>query len=390
MEQKGQLTVAEYFAGIGLMRLGLDLAGWSTIFANDIDEKKREMYVHHFGESPEFNLGDIHELSVKAVPRTVLATASFPCNDLSLAGARKGLAGQHSSAFWGFIRILEEMGSRRPPMVLLENVAGFLTSNEGGDLREALLALNRLGYVVDAFIIDAVRFVPQSRQRLFIVGIRNAPSRVEETPSLFQSDLRPAALADFILWHPEIRWNLRKLPALPRSEARLEDIVEELSPNSAAWWSKERCDYLLNQMSPKHRFLADSMIRRKKASYATVFRRVRATGSMAELRTDGIAGCLRTPRGGSGRQILFIAGKGTFRVRLLTARECSRLMGAGEYKLNVPLNQALFGFGDAVCVPVIRWIADNYLTPVALELHVDSKKDQAKRKSVRYSKTPAA
>lgn len=386
MEEAGQLTVAEYFAGIGLMRLGLDQAGWSTVFANDIDRKKQEMYAHHFGESPEFVLGDVHELNAKAVPRTLLATASFPCNDLSLAGARKGLAGQHSSAFWGFIRILEEMGARRPPMILLENVAGFLTSNEGADLREALLALNRLGYSVDAFIIDAVRFVPQSRQRLFIVGNRHSTSRVEETPSLFQSDLRPAALADFILWHPEIRWNLRALPALPRSEARLEDIVEELSPNSAAWWSEERCNYLLNQMSPKHRLLADSMISGKKISYATVFRRVRATGSMAELRTDGIAGCLRTPRGGSGRQILFVAGKGAFRVRLLTARECSRLMGAGEFKLNVPLNQALFGFGDAVCVPVIRWIADNYLTPLALELHVDSQKEKPKQKSVRYSK----
>lgn len=150
MEERAQLTVAEYFAGIGLMRLGLDQAGWSTVFANDIDPKKLEMYAHHFGQSPEFILGDVHELSAKTVPRTLLATASFPCNDLSLAGARRGLSGQHSSAFWGFIRILEEMGARRPPMILLENVAGFLTSNEGTNLREALLALNRLGYNVDA------------------------------------------------------------------------------------------------------------------------------------------------------------------------------------------------------------------------------------------------
>lgn len=386
MEERAEFTVAEYFAGIGLMRLGLDQAGWSTVFANDIDRKKLEMYAHHFGESPDFILGDIHDLNAKSVPKTLLATASFPCNDLSLAGARKGLAGQHSSAFWGFIRILEEMGVRRPPMVLLENVAGFLTSNEGSDLCEALMALNRLGYSVDAFIIDAVRFVPQSRQRLFIVGNRHVASRMEETPSLLQSELRPAALADFILWHPEINWNLRTLPALPRSEARLDDIVEELSPNSAAWWSEERCNYLLNQMSPKHRLIADAMISGREITYATVFRRVRATGSMAELRTDGIAGCLRTPRGGSGRQILFVAGKGTFQVRLLTARECSRLMGAGEFKLNVPLNQALFGFGDAVCVPAVRWIADNYLTPAALEFHVDPKKATAKQKTVRYSK----
>jgi DNA (cytosine-5)-methyltransferase 1 len=85
---------------------------------------------------------------------------------------------------------------------------------------------------------------------------------------------------------------------------------------------------------------------------------------MAELRTDGIAGCLRTPRGGSGRQILFKAGFGKRHVRLLSARECARLQGVPEnFEINVGLNQALFGFGDAVCVPVVRWLSRNYLQP---------------------------
>ena len=388
MSKMPALTVAEYFAGIGLMRLGLDQSGWHTVFANDIDEKKHEMYCHHFGPSPEFVVGDIHALNQASVPSTILATASFPCNDLSLAGARKGLAGEHSSAFWGFIRILKEMGARRPPLVLLENVTGFLTSHDGADFHEALLALNDLGYVVDAFVIDASRFVPHSRQRLFVVGQRDATPRVAETPSLLQSELRPAALADFILWHPDVQWNLRSLPSLPRHETRLADIIEDLSPNSAAWWSRERCDYLLNQMSPKHRGQADAMIRASQRSYATVFRRVRATGSMAELRTDGIAGCLRTPRGGSGRQILFVAGMRRFAVRLLTARECARLMGADDFLLNVPLNQALFGFGDAVCVPVIRWIAENYLTPLAIALHAQAQETKTERRPVRYGAPP--
>ena len=387
MQTMPPLTVAEYFAGIGLMRLGLDQDGWRTVFANDIDEKKHEMYCHHFGPSPEFVVGDIHALDHAIVPSTILATASFPCNDLSLAGARKGLAGEHSSAFWGFIRILTEMGARRPPLVLLENVTGFLTSHDGSDFREALLALNGLGYSVDTFIINAARFVPQSRQRLFVVGQCNTTSRVNETPSLLQSELRPAALADFILWHPEVEWNLRPLPPLPKHETQLADINEDLSPNSAVWWSRERCEYLLNQMSPKHRAQADVMIRASGRSYSTVFRRVRATGSMAELRSDGVAGCLRTPRGGSGRQILFVAGKGRFAVRLLTARECARLMGADDFRLNAPLNQALFGFGDAVCVPVIRWIAENYLTPLATELYAKTQESKIQRQTVRYGTT---
>jgi DNA (cytosine-5)-methyltransferase 1 len=277
------------------------------------------------------------------------------------------------------------MGKQRPPLVLLENVAGFLTSHGGDDFRDALLELNGLGYTVDAFIIDAARFVPQSRQRLFVVGQLKKPTSVlNDTPSLLQSDLRPAALADFILWHPEIKWNLRDLPALPRQQNTIADIVEELSPNSSAWWSRERCDYLLNQMSPKHRKIADEMIASPKCSYATVFRRVRASGSMAELRTDGIAGCLRTPRGGSGRQILFVAGGGRFNVRLLTARECARLMGADDFRIEVPLNQALFGFGDAVCVPAIKWIADHYLTPLANELNAQPKETKLEQRSVKY------
>ena len=85
---------------------------------------------------------------------------------------------------------------------------------------------------------------------------------------------------------------------------------------------------------------------------------------MAELRTDGVAGCLRTPRGGSGRQILFKAGRGRFQVRLLSARECARLQGVPDsYIISVRLNDALFGFGDAVCVPTTEWIVAHCLSP---------------------------
>ena len=369
MSQNFTKTFAEFFAGIGLMRIGLELSGWQIRFANDIDADKWQMYRDHFGETGEFVRGDIHDLSADEVPTVGLATASFPCNDLSLAGARQGLAGSQSSAFWGFIDVLTKMKRRAPRVVLLENVTGFLTSHDGNDFRDALVALNKLGYLVDAFIIDAVRFVPQSRQRLFVVGIKaKEDAELNDTPRFYESEVRPPALADFILWNLDLNWRIRRLPPLPNRTLSLQDILEKLSPNSAMWWSRQRCEYLLNQMSEKHRAQADAMIMKKGLSYGTVFRRVRAGKSMAELRTDGVAGCLRTPRGGSGRQILFVAGNGSFCVRLLTATECARLMGAGEFTINVALNQALFGFGDAVCVPVIQWIGENYLNPVWDEL----------------------
>lgn len=364
-------TFAEFFAGIGLMRLGLEREGWTIGLANDIDQEKFEMYRAHFQDaSPHFLIGDIHEIRGADVPQVTLATASFPCNDLSLAGARRGLSGSQSSAFWGFVRILEEMGQRKPPLVLVENVPGFLTSHGGKDFCVALTALNRLGYAVDTFLIDAARFVPQSRQRLFVVGIHEAPNTANAwgTRNFYESELRPKALAEFVFGHPEINWRIQQLPPLPQTKVVLDEILEKIPENDPIWWSKERAEYLLNQMSAKHRATAEAMIQKKRWSYGTVFRRVRHGKSMAELRIDGLAGCLRTPRGGSGRQILFKAGYGRYCARLITPRECARLMGADDFIINASLNQALFGFGDAVCVPVIEWIARYYLNPVVAEI----------------------
>ncbi|MBW6486052.1 MAG: DNA cytosine methyltransferase [Syntrophobacterales bacterium] len=139
-------TVAEFFAGIGLMRMGLERKGWTIEYANDISADKYNMYSEHFhDDNSHFVLADIHNLKAEDIPSVALATASFPCNDLSLAGMRRGLDGKESSAYWGFVRILDEMGNRRPPLVLLENVAGFLTSHGGRDFQ----AMNGLGYNVD-------------------------------------------------------------------------------------------------------------------------------------------------------------------------------------------------------------------------------------------------
>ena len=366
-------SFAEFFAGVGLMRMGLELQEWTAEFANDIDEEKYEMYCGQFKEDwVPFVVDDVHKLSAAQVPTVTLATASFPCNDLSLAGARAGLKAGSSSSFWGFVEILKELGKRRPPLVLLENVTGFLTSHKGSDFRDALITLNELGYSVDAFILDAANFVPQSRQRLFVIGtlesVGDHVGHLFRLTEQLESETRPKALAQFIESHDEIRWNVRPLPDPPVRESALQDILEKLSDDAPEWWSEERALYLLNQMSPRHRDQANRMIARSKWSYGTVFRRMRNGRSMAELRLDGIAGCLRTPRGGSGRQILFKAGKGKYHARLITPREAARLMGADKYKICVPLNRALFGFGDAVCVPVIEWIAKYYLNPLVNEL----------------------
>lgn len=377
MERKVGKTVLEFFAGIGLMRSGLEKSGWRIIMANDIDPVKKRLYLNHFGEDLDhFVLEDIHNLKGGDMPNVSLATASFPCTDLSLAGKREGLQGKQSSAFWGFVNVLDQLNERRPPLILLENVPGFLTSNRGKDIYDALLALNKLGYSVDVIIINAMHFVPQSRVRLFIVGKQKSNVYEDRVARTRESELRPKKLVEFINSNPDIDWDIEEaLPSLPDLKDDISSIVETILPKtSREWWSRERVEYLLNQTSQKH---LEKMLKLRDAdkyTYLTAFRRIRSGKSMAEVRFDGIAGCLRTPKGGSARQILIQVGKGEINVRLLSPVECARLMGADDFKISGSTNEALFGFGDAVCVPVVSWIAENYLDKEVLKLNNEERK----------------
>lgn len=101
----------EFFAGMGLMRAGLERVGIKTVFANDVDETKAKLYVDNWGQD-ELHVGDIRSLNGDNIPDAELVTASFPCTDMSLAGHYKGLNGAQSSLVLDFMRILDEMGAR--------------------------------------------------------------------------------------------------------------------------------------------------------------------------------------------------------------------------------------------------------------------------------------
>lgn len=367
--------VAEFFAGIGLARMALEEAGWSVRFANDNATDKILFYKENLaagGVAPDSR--DVQEVAAADVPTVALATACFPCTDLSLAGAQRGLEpGTESSAYLAFTAILRQMKSRRPPFVLLENVVGMIYSRDGVDFKICLEQLRDAGYTVDPFLLDAKWFVPQSRPRLFVVAVRD-----DLSPSGHQNyaegeaitSLRPPRLNQFIKTHPDLPWSLRPLPTPAKRSLRLKDVLEEIPLDDPRWWTGERTLRLYQQMSDKHRSIVREMMKSKRPQYGTVFRRMRYGESMAELRTDGLAGCLRTPKGGSARQILLRASNGKYHARLLTPRECARLMGADDIRIpeSSSVNTALFAFGDGVCVPVVKWIADNYLTPLAAEL----------------------
>src|SRR3989344_2433031 len=368
-------TVADFFAGIGLVSMGLERAGWETVYALDYEPEKEQAYVNHFGPG-HYHTEDIAKTNGANVPDVTLAHASFPCTDLSVAGARGGIHKGESSAFWHFVRVLQEMrdeyGEGRPPLVLLENVEGLLTSNEGKDLRAVLSTLNDLNYKVDLLRVDAANFVPQSRVRLFIIGMHE--TLVEEENDFMQahylqnSNARSQKIIEYIAKHSDLRWHFHQLPNLPTRGITLEEIIDP----EAEWWDKERTEYLFNQMHGYHRTLVKEKMHAKDFSYYPAFRRMRVRDgeprSTAELRTDGIAGCLRTPKGGSARQIIVRVGKGKFDARLINGQEAARLMGADDFKLDpsLSLNQILFGFGDAVCVPAAEWVGKHYLNALPL------------------------
>lgn len=367
-------VAVEFFAGIGLARMGLEQAGFQIAWSNDIERAKAEMYQAQFGQPEDlaeaadpdkaahFFLGDVSDVKGRHMPDGVrLAWASSPCVDVSLAGARLGMKGERSSTFYQFTRVIGEMDEdARPDVLTLENVVGLATSHGGEDLAAAIAAMNDLGYSVDVLTLDARWFVPQSRPRLFLVGARNAPASVPgANPKLRPDWLRAPFSDDSLITHEA------ELPAVP--DATIGGLAAIVEKGVGDWWDAERVAKFESSLSSVQAKRLDVLRSRKgKLSYRTAYRRTRAGVPMWEIRADDIAGCLRTARGGSSKQALVETGNGKLRVRWMTSLEYARLMGAGGYNLNTikRANQALFGFGDAVCVPAVAWLAENYLMPL--------------------------
>ena len=366
------LTAAEYFAGIGLFRMGLEAAGWKVVYANDWDSERAQIYGGFFSEN--YRTEDVFSISRESVPATTLATCSFPCVDLSLAGKLGGINGEHSGAFWGFFRILKEQGTLAPPIVLLENVAGWLSANNGGNLRTVAKAMNDLGYACDVFLINARSFVPQSRPRLFLVGVKGTSEINGRGVLEFRSaQLMPVKLKQFIKENRDIRWAHLDIPNPPpyKISGFAKSVVEKIPTSDSRWWSREKVEKHLAMMSLSHLAMVKELSDKKRYSYKTFYRRRRTDGQRAEVRADDIAGCLRTAVGGSGKQFLVVAGCGNIRMRTLTAREYARLQGVPD---NFPIvanseRQALNAFGDAVCVPAVEWIAREVLNPLVRRIY---------------------
>lgn len=363
------LSYYEFFAGGGMARAGLGL-GWTCGFANDFDAHKAAAYADNWG-ADHLHVGDVWALSADRLPgRADLAWASSPCQDLSLAGQRRGLSGARSSAFWGFWRLIEALDAdgRAPRAVVVENVVGLATSHGGADFAALGEAFAALGYRFGALEVDAAAFLPQSRPRLFVVGVRDpdpaltapAPTRPFHTPRVAKAHARlsPAAQEAWAWWR------------LTEPARRNVDLAALLEPDAqAVWHTPAQTARLLSQLNPVHQAKLAAARAAGARRVAAVFRRTRVEADRrvqrAELRFDGLAGCLRTPGGGSSRQLLLIVEGTRVRTRVLSPREGARLMGLPDaYRLPAGATAALHLVGDGVAVPVVRHLAERLLEPM--------------------------
>lgn len=372
-------TFLEFFAGIGLVHLGLRRSGWVCVYANDIAEKKMEMYFDEFPGATYFQREDIWNTDavLKQInERATLATASFPCIDLSLAGQMRGLNGKHSGTLFGFVRVLQRLKERGllPPTVLLENVVGLVSGNGGEEFKKACRAVADLGYYLDAMIVDAKHFVPQSRPRLFIIG--GLPEALPATTlagAAWRTEIAHRhttaakklydAMTSTQLATGWVAFPLSPLPLVRNDIASMIDTDPEQD-----WWREEEVVKHLNRTSELHRQKIEQIQRAGRTWLGTGFRRIREGTTRVEVRFDGLAGCLRTANGGSARQIVVLIRDGAIKMRWMTPREYARLQGAPSFNIQRGVNQSLTGFGDGVCVPVIEWIDTHVLTALCARI----------------------
>ena len=365
----------EFFAGGGMARCGLG-PRWNCLLANDCDPKKTRAYAQNWGSDHLFEC-DVAALKTFQLPGYAdLIWASFPCQDLSLAGRGAGFSGGRSAAFWPFWELVKDLsaGNRRPKAIVLENVYGMLTSNGGQDFRLVCEALSEQGYRFGAVLIDAAHFVPQSRPRLFIIA---CDKDVLEPNQL--TDARPV-----LPWHSDAvvsafqnlsdslkaEWLWWKLPEAPLRNIAFADIIED-EPGGVPWHTPEQTRALIAMMSDTNLRKLESAKASPSRKVGAIYRRTRIEGGVkrqrAEVRFDDVAGCLRTPAGGSSRQLIVVVDGQLVRSRLISPRETARLMGLpDEYHLPLRYNDAYHLTGDGVVVPVVSFIQQHILDPLII------------------------
>jgi DNA (cytosine-5)-methyltransferase 1 len=286
------MTFFEFFCGGGMAREGLG-PQWACMFANDNDPKKVAAYTVAFGHD-KLNAGDIVSLKTSDLPgAATLAWASPPCVGASLAGGRKGLGPEA----WAFLQLVQDLRAegRAPKLITIENVPATLTSLGGKDFDRICDALTDTGYLYGIVVIDAALFVPQSRERLFIVAVDGAlgipTSIIAPSPSLpFHAEGVVKALrrqkAQPIWW---------RLPVPPPHDLTLADVLDD---RGVIWDTPAKTAEIIGMMDGPHLERLDGDKLAGRLMVRSLNWRTRDLVTRWESRDDLVANCLRTASGG--------------------------------------------------------------------------------------------
>ena len=253
--------------------------------------------------------------------------------------------------------------NERPPLIVIENVVGMLYGENPAKLFEALTALN-MQY--GALVMDASRFLPQSRPRVFVVAVDDT---IDCSPLVGDSDSPwfTKAVRKAYSEIPKSRkelWRWWALPTPNRTVPCVYDMMES-TPTNVEWNDRKETSRLLDMMTELNRAKVEEAIQMQKP-FGFLYKRVRNGVQRAEVRFDGVAGCLRTPHGGSSRQTVLTVNGASVNSRLLSPREAARLMGVRDsFWLPPKYNDAYRAIGDGVAVPVVTWLSEHLLEPLA-------------------------
>ena len=308
-------TCASFFAGVGGIEKGFELAGFNTVYANEIDEKAAQTYTSNFSHIT-LDVCDITKLNEKQdIPDFNILLAGFPCQAFSIAGYRQGFHDEkgRGNLFFDLIRIIKE---KNPEIVFLENVKNLVSHDNGNTFTVILRNLEHLGYHVKYSVLNSANYgnIPQSRERIYIVAFKNKDSYYK---------------FDF--------------PKPIRLSKKLHDLIDFENNQDEKYYYNENC--------PFYDKLLEAVV---KHDTCYQWRRVYVRENKSNL-----CPTLTANMGTGGHNVPLIKTL-SGRIRKLTPRECFNLQGyPPEFILPEKLsNSALYKqAGNSVCVTVIERIA---------------------------------
>lgn len=312
--QNNDITVADLFAGIGGIALGLKRAGFKILWANEIDRDACKTYSTNFKH--KLYECDIKSLNPKDLPRVNMIAGGFPCQAFSIAGYRKGFGDTRGTLFFEIMRLVDTI---QPEYIFLENVKNLERHDKGNTFQVIIAELENRGYYVKHKVLNTCEYseIPQNRERIYIIAFKNK--------------------------------NIYEAFEFPKKTTKRKTICELLD--------KVADDkFYYNKKTPFYQTLL-----KKITSHCTVYQWRRV---YLRENKNNLCPTLTANMGMGGHNVpLILDSKG---IRKLTPRECARLQGFPEtYKLPTIANSALYKqFGNSVSVPVIEAVAKEIIKAI--------------------------